>query len=135
MKSKLPQRVAGLGGVFLRVRNPQKLGGWYRKHLGLDVDEQWCGTAFKWRYAKQPKKVGSTAWSLFAADAEYLGSSKQAVMLNYRVANLKNVLAALKHERVWVDPKGIEKSEYGHFAWIKDGEGNRIELWQPPKGM
>jgi hypothetical protein len=41
---------------------------------------------------------------------------------------------ALKKERVWIDPKGIEKSEYGSFAWIKDGEGNRIELWQPPAG-
>ena len=53
-------------------------------------------------------------------------------MINYRVANLKKVIAALKAEKVWIDPKGIEKSEYGQFAWIKDGEGNRIELWQPP---
>jgi predicted enzyme related to lactoylglutathione lyase len=54
-------------------------------------------------------------------------------MVNYRVANLKKVLAALKKEGVWIDPK-TEESEYGKFAWIKDGEGNRIELWQPPKG-
>ena len=55
-------------------------------------------------------------------------------MINYRVASLKKVLAALKKEGVWVDPK-TEKSEFGHFGWIKDGEGNRVELWQPPKGM
>jgi hypothetical protein len=53
-------------------------------------------------------------------------------MINYRVADLKKVLASLKKEVVWVDPKGIEESEFGKFGWIKDGEGNRLELWEPP---
>ncbi|MFZ5495912.1 MAG: VOC family protein [Verrucomicrobiota bacterium] len=135
MKTKLPKRVTGLGGVFFKVKNPQKLGGWYRQHLGLDVNEQWGGCSFNWRDAKNPKKKGATVWSLFDGGTKYFGSARQACMLNYRVANLKKVLAALKKERVWIDPKGIEQSDFGQFAWIKDGEGNRIELWQPPKGM
>lgn len=128
-------RVTGIGGVFFKVKNPKKLGEWYRKHLGLDVNDQWSGCSFNWREAKRPKQKGSTVWSLFAGNSNYFGSAKQRLMLNYRVANLKKVVVALKKERVWVDPKGIEKSEYGQFAWIRDGEGNRIELWQPPKGM
>jgi hypothetical protein len=134
MKTQLPQRVTGLGGVFFKVKDPRKLGAWYRKHLGLDVSEQWNGCTFDWRHAKQPAKKGSTVWSLFKSDTAYFGPGPQRLMVNYRVANLKKVLAALKRERVWIDPKGIEKSEYGQFAWIKDGEGNRIELWQPPRG-
>lgn len=130
MKTK---RVTGLGGVFLRVKNPKKFAAWYRKHLGLDVSDQWYGCSFPWRDAKNPNKKGTTVWSAFAPDTEYFGSRKQAVMVNYRVANLKKVLAALKKEGVWVDPK-TEESEYGKFGWIRDGEGNRIELWQPPKG-
>jgi predicted enzyme related to lactoylglutathione lyase len=31
-----------------------------------------------------------------------------------------------------VDPKR-EDHEYGRFAWITDPEGNKIELWEPPK--
>jgi hypothetical protein len=31
-----------------------------------------------------------------------------------------------------VDRK-TEDSEFGKFGWIKDSEGNRIELWEPPK--
>ncbi len=54
-------------------------------------------------------------------------------MINYRVANLKKVIAALKKERVWIDPKGIEASEFGKFAWVKDCDGNRVELWEPPR--
>lgn len=134
MPAKSPPRVTGLGGVFLRVKNPQKLGGWYRRHLGLDVSGQWAGCCFNWRDARNPRKKGSTVWSLFEADTKYFGSARQACMVNYRVANLPRVLAALKKEKVWIDPKGIEVSEYGRFAWIKDGEGNRIELWEPPQG-
>jgi len=25
----------------------------------------------------------------------------------------------------------IEEHGYGRFAWILDGEGNRVELWEP----
>jgi len=130
MKTK---RVTGIGGVFFKAKNPAKLGAWYKKHLGLPVDDAWGGCSFDWRDAAQPKKKGSTAWSPFAADTKYFGPGKQGHMINYRVANLKKVLAALKKEGVWVDPKSGEKSDFGKFGWIKDGEGNRIELWEPPR--
>lgn len=131
---KTKQRVTGIGGIFFKAKNPKKLGGWYKRHLGLPINDQWCGCSFDWRDAAKPKKKGSTIWSAFDPDTKYFGKSKQGHMINYRVASLKKVLALLKKEGVWIDPKGIEASEYGHFAWIKDGEGNRIELWQPPKG-
>ena len=130
MKSK---RVTGIGGIFFKAKDNKKLGAWYKKHLGLDVSDEWTGCMFPWRDAKKPKEEGCTLWSLFEQKSDYFGSKNQALMINYRVANLKKVIAALKAEKVWIDPKGIEKSEYGEFAWIKDGEGNRIELWQPPR--
>ena len=132
MKTKA--RINGIGGGFFRAKNPEKLGVWYQRHLGLPL-EPWGGCTFPWREAKNPKKKAMTVWSPFPADTEYFGKGGQGHMVNYRVANLKKLLAVLKKEKVWIDPKGIEKSEYGQFAWIKDAEGNRIELWQPPKGM
>jgi predicted enzyme related to lactoylglutathione lyase len=134
MKSKSAGRVTGIGGVFFKAKNPKKLAGWYKQHLGLPVADEWFGWSFEWREAAKPTKKGCTVWSIFDGDTGYFGKGRQGHMINYRVANLKKVVAALKKEGVWVDPKGIEKSEYGEFAWIKDGEGNRIELWQPPKG-
>ena len=128
-----PQRVTGLGGIFFKAKNNKKLGAWYKQHLGLEVGEEWTGCMFPRRDAQQPKQKGSTIWSIFEGKSDYFGSKQQTLMINYRVANLKKVLAALKKEDVWIDPKGIQASEYGQFAWIKDGEGNRIELWQPPK--
>ncbi len=53
-------------------------------------------------------------------------------MINYRVKNLRDVLRELRHEGVGVDEK-IEETSYGKFGWIADPEGNRIELWEPPR--
>ena len=128
----MKQKATGIGGVFFRAKNPAKLGAWYRRHLGLPVEEAWNGCQFHWRELKNPKRAGSTVWSALKADTDYFGSRRQGHMINYRVADLKKMLAQLKKQGVRVDPK-IQDSEYGKFAWIKDGEGNRIELWEPPR--
>jgi len=132
MRSSMKQRVTGIGGVFFRAKNPGKLSAWYKRHLGLPIEDQWGGCSFHWRELKNPKKTGSTVWSTFDSDTKYFGRGKQGHMINYRVADLKKMLAQLKREGVWVDPK-TEESEFGKFGWIKDGEGNRVELWEPPK--
>ncbi|HEY8169797.1 MAG TPA: VOC family protein, partial [Candidatus Limnocylindria bacterium] len=30
-------RVTGIGGVFMRSRDPAALAGWYTEHLGVDA--------------------------------------------------------------------------------------------------
>lgn len=139
----MKQKVTGIGGVFFRAKDPAKLGAWYREHLGMPVDEHWNGCQFEWRDLKDPKKTGATAWSAFKADTDYFGKRKKSAkgaaggvqghMINYRVADLKKMLAQLKKAGVWIDPASSTKAtEFGKFAWIKDGEGNRVELWEPP---
>lgn len=133
-KASGKQKATGIGGVFFRAKNPAKLSAWYKQHLGLPVEDAWNGCQFHWREFKNPRKAGATVWSAFKADTNYFGKGKQGHMINYRVANLKKMLEQLKKEGVWVDPKSnTEATEYGKFGWIKDGEGNRIELWEPPK--
>jgi predicted enzyme related to lactoylglutathione lyase len=51
--------------------------------------------------------------------------------VNFRVANLKRLLAQLKQEGVPVDDKIIGDESNGWFGYVMDPEGNRIELWQP----
>lgn len=126
------EAATGIGGVFFKAKNPAKLGAWYKKHLGLPVDEHWNGCKFEWREYANPKTPGCTVWTAFKSDTKYFGGGEQGQMINYRVANLKKMLAKLKREGVWVDPK-TQESEYGKFGWAKDGEGNRIELWEPPE--
>ena len=128
------KRVTGLGGVFFKAKDPQTLGAWYKEHLGLEVDPAWNGCAFPWRYAEDPTRNGQTVWSAFKDSPEFLGPAENRWMINYRVENLDEVLAALRAEGVWVD-ENVQDSEYGRFGWVRDPEGNRIELWQPPAGQ
>lgn len=126
------QRVIGLGGIFFKANDPEKLATWYSKHIGLDVEE-WGGVSFREGVADEltPRRQSHTAWSPFAADTEYFAPSEKPYMVNYRVHDLDEVLAALRSEGVAVDEK-VEASEFGKFGWLMDPEGNRIELWEPP---
>ena len=40
-------RVTGIGGIFFKAKDPKAMQAWYRRHLGIDVQD-WGGTAFRW---------------------------------------------------------------------------------------
>jgi predicted enzyme related to lactoylglutathione lyase len=124
------KRVTGLGGIFFKSRDAKRLHRWYSRHLGIAVTE-WGGCAFEWREKADPTRTGMTVWSIMDGASRYFAPSRAPFMVNYRVANLDRVLAALKREKVKIDAKR-EDSEFGRFAWVYDPDGNKIELWQPP---
>jgi predicted enzyme related to lactoylglutathione lyase len=125
-------RVTGIGGIFLRARDPKALSAWYVKHLGIQLAE-YGGATFLWS-DEIPATTGSTTWSLFPEDTPYFGKGTekgpQQAMVNYRVDNLDELLTQLAAEGVTIDPKR-DDYDFGRFAWIVDPEGNRLELWQP----
>ena len=127
------QRVKGIGGIFFKAKDPTALGAWYRRHLGIQI-EDWGGFAFKWRTEDNPEGTGTTVWSVMGADSTYFAPSTAPFMVNYRVSDLHAVLAALRSEGCDVDPK-VDESEFGKFGWVMDPEGNRVELWEPPPGQ
>lgn len=126
------RRVTGIGGVFFKSRDPKALGAWYKMHLGIQV-QAWGGAAFEWKSDDNPQGIGTTAWNPFAEDTSYFAPSQAQFMINYRVADLHALLAALRVEGVNVIDK-VEESEFGKFGWIIDPDGNKVELWQPPAG-
>lgn len=123
-------KVIGIGGVFFKSDDPERLYAWYEKHLGL---QRMPGgvVLFPWRQAGDEEKERTTVWSLFPKDTNYFGPANPAFMVNYIVDDLDGILADLRAAGAQVDDKQ-EDSEYGRFAWVTDLEGNRIELWQPP---
>lgn len=124
------KRVTGIGGIFFKAKDPKALAEWYRKHLGLPV-EDWGGAPMRWSEDSTDGK-GVTIWSPFKADTAYFAPSTASFMINYRVENLHELLAALRAEGCQVDEK-VDESEFGKFGWVMDPEGNRVELWQPPE--
>lgn len=123
-------QVTGIGGVFLKAGDPDALRDWYDRSLGLEAGPQ--GATFLWRTPGDPGRPGRTVWSVFPEDTDYFGPSDQQCMVNYIVDDLDAVLARL--EARGVRPvKEPESYPYGRFAWVQDGEGHRIELWEPPR--
>ncbi|HEX9341048.1 MAG TPA: VOC family protein [Thermoplasmata archaeon] len=123
-------RVTGIGGIFFTAKDPAGMVEWYREHLGIHIEDSVA--LFTWRGGKDGRAQGHTVWSIFPADTKYFGEDGASFMINYRVKDLDEVLASLQAEGVEV-ARNVEDSEYGRFRWITDSEGNRIELWEPPK--
>lgn len=122
------KRVTGIGGIFFKCKDPDKVKDWYSTHLGFNTD-QW-GTSFEWRLAEDATKKGFSQWSPFKEDTSYFAPSEKEFMMNYRVENLEQLVVELKKEGVKVLDE-IETFEYGKFVHILDLEGNKIELWEP----
>ena len=125
------KHVLGIGGIFFKAHDPEKLAAWYHEHLGLEVEE-FGGVVFhESKNSDAPARQSYLTWSPFPADTDYFAPSTKPFMINFRVADLDQLLAKLRAEGVTVDEKS-EKSEFGYFGWAMDCEGNRIELWEPP---
>jgi catechol 2,3-dioxygenase-like lactoylglutathione lyase family enzyme len=122
--------VTGIGGIFFKSDSPEKLYEWYENHLGIRRDSG-GGATFDGCEVDDAEK-GMTVWSIFPRDTKYFDPGGSTFMINYRVDDLEGLLQVLKAEGVQIDPHR-EDYDYGRLAWIMDPDGNRIELWEPPK--
>lgn len=122
------KKVTGIGGIFFKCNNPNKMKEWYKTHLGLDTNEY--GATFEWKEASDSTKNGSTQWSPFPETTKYFEPSAKDFMVNYRVADLEALVEELKKEGVTIVDE-IETYDYGKFVHIIDMEGNKIQLWEP----
>ena len=122
------KKVTGIGGIFFKCNDPEKIKEWYQKNLGLATNEY--GSTFEFIEADKPGKKGSLQWSPFKQDTKYFDPSKKDFMINYRVANLEELVKELELNGATILDK-IEVYEYGKFVHILDPENNKIELWEP----
>ncbi|WP_255578521.1 VOC family protein [Chitinophaga sp. sic0106] len=121
-------RVTGIGGIFFKCKDPEKIKDWYKTHLGINTTPY--GATFEWREDNDSTAKGSTSWSPFKEDTKYFAPSTKEFMINYRVDNLEEMVAALKKEGVTMLDE-IAVYDYGKFVHLLDIEGNKIELWEP----
>lgn len=119
-------KVLGLGGVFFKAKDPEKLGAWYREWLDVPV-EPW-GAVLK--HENLPK-TAYNVWTPFKADTDYFAPSKADFMVNLVVDDVDGCLERVREGGAEVMEK-IEDGEFGRFGWFVDPEGNKVELWAPP---
>ena len=96
-------RVTGIGGIFLKARDPKALSAWYAEHLGIKLSD-YGGATMMWT-DEIPAGTGQTVWSLFPEGSPYFGPAGQRSMVNYRVDDLDGLLEQLRAANVAIDPK------------------------------
>lgn len=122
------KKVTGIGGIFFKCDDVDKMKEWYRSKLGIKTDQY--GATFISRQFDEPGKSAYLQWSPFKKDTEYFLPSQKEFMINYRVENIELLVDELKKSGVTICDE-IESYDYGKFVHIMDPEGNKIELWEP----
>jgi predicted enzyme related to lactoylglutathione lyase len=122
------KKVTGIGGIFFKCKDPNKMKEWYQKHLGLNTNRY--GAVFEWYQGADSTKKGFTNWSPFNDKTKYFEPSTKDFMINYRVDDLKALAEELTKSGVTILDT-IETYDYGKFVHILDLEGNKVELWEP----
>ena len=118
--------VIGIGGIFIKFKNPVRMREWYRDVLNMTIND--FGVLFEFNTPKANK--GYLQLGTFEASTDYFGNKNQQAMINFRVDDLTLLLEKLIVNKVNI-VDCIETYSYGKFLHIEDPEGNRIELWEP----
>lgn len=118
-------KITGVGGVFIKSKDPKALAAWYRDVLGIEL-ESWGGAMLRYDAPGHPQEV---VWSAFPATSGYFAPSSRDVMLNFAVDDLGAFLTKIQAKGINV-LKRYDGPD-GRFAWIMDPDGTKIELREP----
>lgn len=135
--------VSGVGGAFIFSEDPGRLAAWYTRHLGIDFEgAEEFGAFYRMYVAADPRRPGrrlDTTFSIMQAGFPTVRPAPerepesmygdQPFMVNLRVNDLAAVEARLAAGGVPVIARLDEP--YGRFAWVRDADGNRVELYEP----
>ncbi len=124
--AKQAGHVTGIGGVFVKSKDPKALAHWYKEVLGLDVSS-WGGAALPFDNPGHPPKV---SWMAFPDATDHMAPSAREFMINFSVDDMDAMIARLTLKGVPI-LKRDDANPFGRFAWIQDPDGTKIELWQP----
>ena len=132
MSNKEP-KVIGIGGILFKSKNPGKTKKWYEENLGVVSTDSKYGTIYKSRNMDNPDIINYFQWSPFNKNSDFFNHSKKEFMINYNVQNIEEFVKVLKDKEITVLDEITEYDGIGKFVHILDPEGNKIELWEPPK--
>ena len=125
-KAEPSGHVTGVGGVFIKSKDPKALSAWYRDVLGLEV-KPWGGAMLPYDAPGHPPLL---VWSPVPESSDQMAPSAREFMINFAVDDMDGFIARLTSKGVRILRRD-DKDANGRFAWILDPDGTKIELWQP----
>lgn len=119
-------KVLGVGGVFFKSPDPDRLYRWYSEHLGITKTDE-PGVSFA---NSSLPPAGYVVWCAFDDDTKYFDPADRQYMFNLVVDDLEVALQQVKAGGAELVGE-IESYDFGIFGWFVDPDGNKVELWQP----
>jgi catechol 2,3-dioxygenase-like lactoylglutathione lyase family enzyme len=124
--------IQGIGGVFIESDDARRLADWYANVLGIKLDAHPDGTGFYCVFSTRDLETsivrGNPVFAINQA-REKLAAKGRGFMVNLRVDDLRGYLERLHARGVEVEAQILEW-ERGKHAWIRDPDGNRVEIYE-----
>ena len=125
--------ITGIGGVFLFSNDSKRLVAWYRDCLGIVAEGQdsECDSIYKtfeYRDIENPEIKRTIVWAIIPTKQD-IKDKPRTGRINYLVKNMGELLSHLRSKGVAIEKTA--EDPYGNFAWLRDPDGNQIELWEP----
>lgn len=125
----MPQ-ITGIGAIMIYAADPSALSRWYAEFLGLSTtrdpnDGNYYGDVVD-RDVDKTIHIG-----IYPAERP-LAQGARAVMINFRIDDLAALVERLMARGVAIE--STVSDVHGRFVYIRDPEGNPLELWSEPRG-
>ncbi len=117
------ERVHGIGAVMIYAREPAKLAQWYADHLGVVTQLDESDGNY---YGSIENDKGSFRFGIYPG--KLMADSDRPIMVNYKVTRLEKIKDQLVNEGVDIE-RELEAHD-ARFLYLRDPEGNPIELWE-----
>ena len=124
--------VKGIGGVFIYSPDASRLAAWYEEVLGIEMEPHPDGIGYYRVFlTRDIETSGIRENPVFAINQaqEKIATSGRDFLVNLRVDDLTGFLEQLRARDVEIEDRILEW-ERGKHAWIRDGDGNRVELYE-----
>ena len=82
--------VTGVGGVFMRSKDPKALADWYHDVLGLEI-KPWGGAKLSYDAPGHPPVM---VWSPFSEANDHMAPSTREFMINFAVDDMDAIVRA-----------------------------------------
>ena len=122
-------RAVGVSAVILYADDPAALAAWYEETLGIATRLE-PADGNRYGDIEDPADGGVVHLGIYPAP-EPLPAGPRAVMVTYRVEDMEATLAGLGRAGVAVEDTVDEP--YGRFAYLRDPEGNPVEVFSPAR--
>lgn len=122
-------KVLGIGGAFMKAKDPEGLAKWYVE--ALNTDQMELSNTGSFGVSFDPRKLPETAyvqWSIMSEDTNHYRSN---FMFNFIVDDIKGAMSRIESAGGKVLRTNYIVDGVGVFGWFKDPEGNQMELWEP----